>query len=371
MQLLRLVANQVKVAAPLPFNVRDEHGNLLLAAGQVIASEPQLQALLSRGIHADVEEVRAAAAGRPIKPQLPTLFARWLRLFWGLDALSRHPLEAEDFLPDCQSLGDELMALVEQQPDVAIYLMLRQEGRHLRMYGLTHAVFAAALCLLVSRRLSWEAARQRSLVMAALTMNITVFELQANYAVHGRLSAEMREQLHGHPDAAVARLRAAGVDDEDWLRAIAEHHEHVDGRGYPRGLVEVGEAAQLLSLVDVFLAKISRREGRPVVDVREAERQAYGKWPGSPLVAALVKEIGIYPPGELVCLVNGERAVVAYRAANMQTPRVMALTDRRGAALPQALPRDCARPEYAIRGIETDRQLLAQLPPERIYGLLT
>lgn len=370
MQLLRLVASQLKVGAPLPFNVRDEHAHLLLAAGQVIRSEQQLQALLGRGLHVDAEEARAVAAGRSVKPLTPSLYARWGRLLWNLDALARLPAGADSFIADCDALGDELQALVAKQPDVAIYQMLRQEGRPLRMYGLSHAVLAAALCQLLSARLQWPEPTQRSLVMAALTMNLTLFSLQGDYAVYGRLSDEKRAELREHPDAAVALLRAAGVSDEVWLRAVAEHHEHVDGQGYPRGLKDVSEAAQLLRLVDVFLAKITRRESRPALDVRDAERQAFNEFPGSPLVAALVKELGIYPPGEWVVLANGERALVARRGASMQTPLVMVLTDRRGAAIPQAQSRDCARPEYAIRGIEPDRQLLAQVPLERIYGPL-
>ena len=262
--------------------MRDEHGHLLLAAGQVIHGDTQLQTLLSRGIHADVEEIKALAAGRKVEPQAPTLFARWMRSFWSLDALSRLPADPDHFLPACTELGDGVAALVRQEPDVAIYQMLRQEAHHLRMYGLTHAVLSAALCLLVSARLQWSEAAQRSLLMAALTMNITVLELQARYAVYGRLTADLREELERHPDDAVTRLRSAGVTDEDWLRSVAEHHEHVDGKGYPRRLREVSEAAQLLRLVDVFLAKISRREGRPAIDVREAERHAYHEWPGQP-----------------------------------------------------------------------------------------
>lgn len=371
MQLLRLVSSHVKVGAPLPFNVRDEHGNLLLAAGQVIDSERQLQALLSRGIHADVEEIKALAAGRKVKPLPPTLFARWQRCFWNLDALARPDMPLQDLKAACEELGDTLIALVRQEPDVAIYQMLRQEPHHLRMYGLTHAVFAAALCLLISSRLQWPASEQRSLVLAALTMNLTALDLQARFAVYGRLNPEQRDELRGHPDGAAARLAAAGVSDALWLRTVTEHHEHLDGKGYPRGISEVSEAAQLLRLSDVFLAKISRREGRPAIDVREAERHAYAEWPGSQIVAALVKEFGIYPPGELVFLANGERAVVSRRGASMQTPQVAALTDKRGIPSHQAVRRDTAQAEFAIKGLEADKTLVARVPLERVYGLLS
>ena len=43
-----------------------------------------------------------------------------------------------------------LQSLVEQQPDVALYLMLRQDAHPLRMYGLTHAIYAAALAWMLA-----------------------------------------------------------------------------------------------------------------------------------------------------------------------------------------------------------------------------
>lgn len=371
MQLLKLLASQIKVGAPLPFNVRDEHGHLLLAASQVIRSDRQLEALLARGIHADVEEIKALAAGRQVEPQPATLFARWGRCYWGLDALGREPLPPEEFRSTCEELGDAVQALVTQEPDVALYLMLRQEAHHLRMYGLTHSVFAGALVWLLAGRLQWPAERQRSALMAALTMNLACLDLQGRFAVFGRLNPEQRDALRSHPDAAVERLRAAGIADETWLRAVAEHHEHADGKGYPRGLTEVSEVAQLLRLTDVFLAKISRREGRPAQDLREAQRQAYAEYPNSPLVVALIRELGPLPPGELVQLVGGERAVVIRRGATPQTPLVVTLTDRHGMPVQTSIKRDTAEREWAFKSLETDPQLVARLPPERVYGLLT
>lgn len=370
MQLLKLVSRQIKLGSPLPFNVRDEHGHLLLAAGQVIHGERMLDALMARGIHADVEEIKALAAGRQVEAQRPTLFARWGRCYWNLDALARAAMPPEDFSAALTELGDGLAELVEQQPDVAVYLMLRQECHSLRMYGLTHAVHAAALVLLLARRLQWTPERQRSAQMAALTMNLACLDLQAGFAVYGRLSQEQRDELRLHPDAAVARLREAGIADAEWLRAVAEHHEHSDGKGYPRGLVEVGETAQLLRLVDVFLAKISRRESRPPLDLREAERQAFAEYPSSPLVTALIRELGPLPPGEVVQLASGERGVVVHRGARPQAPLVATITDRRGIPCQTTARRDTSDPAFAFKALESDRQLVARLAPERVYGLM-
>ncbi|MDM4767602.1 HD domain-containing phosphohydrolase [Pelomonas sp. SE-A7] len=370
MQLLKLVASQVKVGETLPFNVRDEQGSLLLACGQLIFSQGQLEALFARGIFADVEEIKALAAGRKVEAKPPGLFVRWNQIYWSLDSLARPDLDPAALREGCERLGDELEAMLKLDADVAIYQMMRQEQHQLRMYGLTHAVFSGALCQLVAARMGWDESRQRSAMMAALTMNLTAFDLQARFAVHGRLTQEQRDELRQHPISAVTRLQAAGISDAEWLQAVLEHHEHADGAGYPRGITVVSELAQLLRLVDVFLAKISRRESRPPMDCKEAARQAYAQWPGHPMVATLIKEFGLYPPGELVDLASGEKAVVIRRGSTLQTPLAATLTDKHGLPSTQTFKRDTGQAGFAIKAVETDKGLAARVPLERLYGLI-
>lgn len=345
MQLLRLVSKQVKVGEPLPFNVREESGGLLLACGQVVRSDVQLELLLERGMFADVEEIKALAAGRKVDAIAPSIFARWKRVTWALELLLKAVSVEAGFLAACDELTDELMALVAQDADIAVYQSVRQESHQLRNYGLMHAIHVAVLVLLLSQRLGWAPARVRSVVQAALTMNLSIIELQGSYAVYGRLTAEQRDGLRRHPDDAAAKLRAAGVSDEDWLQAVAQHHERADGQGYPLGLPAsaIGEPAQLLRMADVFMAKLSRRESRPPMDAKEAERQAYAESAGSPMAAVLVKEIGVFPPGEMVSLANGEKGVVIRRGATLQTPLVATLTDKKGVPTVNTVKRDTSQ----------------------------
>jgi hypothetical protein len=72
MQLLPLadLSHALAPGQPLPFNVRDGQGHLLLAAGYLIDSETTLSALLERGIFVDAQE--AAATGiRPAQAPAP------------------------------------------------------------------------------------------------------------------------------------------------------------------------------------------------------------------------------------------------------------------------------------------------------------
>jgi hypothetical protein len=54
----------------------------------------------------------------------------------------------------------------------------------------------------------------------------------------------------------------------------------------------------------------------------------------------------------------------------MQTPQVLTLTDRRGIPTLQSQRLDCAKPDFAIKGLEPDKQLVLRVPLERVYGLL-
>ena len=77
--LLRSVVDQIQVGAPLPFGVRDEQGQLLLAKGRVVANESQRQILIERGLYVDHDEAASdeEAAGADGAKRKTTLFDLW------------------------------------------------------------------------------------------------------------------------------------------------------------------------------------------------------------------------------------------------------------------------------------------------------
>lgn len=373
LRLLRLVQNQVQVGQPLPFGVRDEHGKLLLARGQVIQDQDQLDALLERGAYVDAEELRKAKGGKSddAPARALTLFDSWEQMIWRLDRLLRG-IGDPGFPQRADELARAFVALVQRDPDIAIYFAVRQDPRRLALYGLTHSLHTALACLLVAQRMNMEEASQLSLLKAAMTMNLAIVELQGRLAAHGnRPTEQQRQTLAAHPQAAALALAAAGVTDEDWLAAVAMHHERPDGRGYPNGVALTHPLGAMLRKTDVFMAKISPRAQRPAQTVQEAERQLFAEEGGSPFAAALVKEFGIHPPGAFVQLKSGEAAVVVRRGATVGTPLVAAITNRDGMPIVDTVRRDTARPEFAIAGPARDQRAVLRVPPERLFGLVS
>lgn len=379
MKLLRLPRSKVRLGEPLPWNVRDESTRLLLSRGHIVESEEQLDALLTRGAFVDIEEARAVAhladlaekerANISALKRPENLFSLWDQSAEEMYKLMAKLPEAPPSLVQLTDFATRLIDLVDQDVDMALYHMVRQESAHLYYYGYNHAIHASVLCLLMARRLQWPQARILSLVHAALTMNMPILQLQGVMAEQDEPMRESQKtQIHAHPELAVQWLTEAGVTDSDWLTAIAQHHEHADGNGYPQGRTDLTDLAVALRVADVFTSKISPRKLRAALPIQEAARQLFREDHGGPLSSAVIKEFGLYPPGEVVKLSSGEIGVVMRRTDSVKCPIVASITDDKGHPTVHTVQRDTSQVQYAIVGPVADKTLVARMPPERIYG---
>jgi HD-GYP domain-containing protein (c-di-GMP phosphodiesterase class II) len=376
MAWVKMDRHVVQFGMPSPLEVRDAEGHLLLARGAVIENDEQLASLLAHGAMVDSGEAKAVLAalngGRsePVEARPTSLFGLWDQLRWRLERIVKGIAEDGNFASRLDELAQHLVLLTEKDADIGIFLSVRQDTRKLSGYGLSHAVFSAMICFLMAQRMGWTRERSLRLVKAALTMNMSVFELQGRLAAQGvPMLAEQRAVLHEHPLESVRMLREAGIADEEWLTAVEQHHEWSDGTGYPKALTDMSEMARALKYADVFMAKISPKAIRPPLPVQEAARQLFKLDGGGAMAMAIIKEFGIYPPGELVKLKTGELAVVTRRTASANTPIASSITDRTGVPVLNIVRRDTSRPEHAITGLVADKSLLERVPPERLYGL--
>jgi HD-GYP domain-containing protein (c-di-GMP phosphodiesterase class II) len=360
--------------------VRDETGHLLLTKGHVIDTEHQLELLLERGAFVDVEEIRASAHENQTSSPAnlaarPNLFGLWEQTAQALKTLLTQAVTrsrtdvVNDFGPQLDQFAAHILELVNCNPDIAIYLSVRQDHAQAFYYGYAHAVHTAVLCLLLARHLHWPQDRVLTLLKAALTMNLSILDLQGEMASQDvPVRDRQRAEIHSHPQKTVALLQQLGVNDTDWLQAVAQHHEHLDGTGYPAGCINMAEMALALRVCDVFMAKISPRLLRPALAPQEAVRQLYREDQGGPLSTAIIKEFGIYPPGEFVKLASGELGIVVQRTANARAPIVASITDTAGRPVAKTARHDTGQAAFAIVGTASDPAMLARLPPERLYG---
>lgn len=375
MQVLRLPRSKVQLGAPLPWNVRDANGVLLLSKGYVVREAQQLDELLERGAFVDIEEVRAAAQAQAPEPPkvlaLPNLFTLWDQQAKNLRDLCQ-PQFRHDFIAQLQIYAGQLVRLLDLQIDIGLYHAVRQENQPLFYYGYNHAIHTAVLCVLLARHIKWPAPDIHSLLMAALTMNLSILELQGEMAAQEvPMRDAQKKEIMAHPEQAVALLQVMGVAETRWLTAVAQHHEHVDGSGYPSGCQNPTEMAIALRVCDVFMAKISSRAVREALTPQEAVRQLYREDHGGPMSTAVVKQFGIFPPGDFVRLASGELGIVVQRTANSRAPIVAVVTDTQGRPSTKTIRRDSGQAAFAITGNVVDKAFLKRLPPQRLFGFAT
>ncbi|HTX63109.1 MAG TPA: diguanylate cyclase [Acidimicrobiales bacterium] len=103
----------------------------------------------------------------------------------------------------------------------------------------------------------------------------------------GALTPEEWELVRVHPEKGRLVVALAGLDDV--ADVILQHHERVDGGGYPRGLRgdEIRIEARVLSVCDTFAAMRAARPYRPALSRTQA-RAALRELRGTQLSAAIV-----------------------------------------------------------------------------------
>jgi hypothetical protein len=291
---LTVVRSRLAVGRPLPFNVRDTDHRVLLAQGQVIATQAELDTLLRSGALVDMRELMTPAQ-RIARAPHEALPALWQRSLSELAlVLSGNP--DAHFIAALNAATVPAMALIERDPELALQQVLQVGDPPLARYGLDHALDTAIASVLVARRLGWSETDAQRAFKAALTMNLSMLELQGQLATQAEApSPEQRDAVHAHPWFSTRLLELAGVTDPDWLDAVATHHEALDGAGYPASQRLPTELAALIRRADIYLAKRSARLGRPAMSSEQAAQAMRALDPKHEMTATLVDAFGERP----------------------------------------------------------------------------
>ena len=164
------------------------------------------------------------------------------------------------------------------------------------------------------------------------------------------MSDTQRGMMRDHPERAAALLEEIGVDDPMWLHAVRHHHSAPSGPMAGRSAEET--IARLIRRADRYAARLSPRKTRPASSATAAAQVALLDEGGHTDEAgqALIRTLGLYPPGVWVKLHCGEIAMVVRRTAIAKAPIVVSLVGRSG--MPLAVPalRNTRLPDYAVTG---------------------
>lgn len=362
MSLRKIRVGELPLGQALPWSLYSQRGNLLLPAGSELP-QADLAALVELGLYLDP---------LPLWQQPPqTTLQTVLHLTHRLAELLAAPERCPDLGASLHAMAAQLLQAAASHPDALMASVVLHGGGPLTA---RHSINCAAVLACVLQAMPQDAEQGRALLCAALSMNIGLHELHEVLASQGSpLSAPQQGVVGHHPLAGVDRLRQLGVNDAAWLRAVIEHHEAVDGSGYPYGLrgQQMGSLAQLLGLADVFCARVAERAYRRAVNARIVLRDLLierGRRFDALQAAYFIRALGIYPVGTVVLLANGEQGVVSAHGSQVDAPQVHVLRGAHGAYLQPPQPRATDSMATAIVDTVAPGELGCEIDLAAIWG---
>ena len=274
----------------------------------------------------------------PLSHQAPDeeyedLLGLWSDLESGLSVLLAQPRQVQDFPAKVRQFDRWLQDLAAHDIDAALYLMFQLASTSTVGYSASHALVCSTLCHLIARELALPLRERNALVRAALTMNIGMTALQDELATQReRPSAAQQEAIHTHPLQSQLILERLYVSDHLWLDVVGQHHTRLNERRPLAEMEDVERLSRILGTIDRYAAMISPRQSRPGRSALDSVRALVG--PGidqrDEVGFALVRSVGLCPPGTLVRLDNGDTAIVLRRGEKPNLPLVASLVDHHG-----------------------------------------
>jgi putative nucleotidyltransferase with HDIG domain len=139
-------------------------------------------------------------------------------------------------------------------------------------YTAGHQQRVAQLARAIARELGMPEAEIHSLYLASIVHDLGKIHIPAEIlSKPGRLSPIEYELIKTHATAGFDLLKAV---DFPWpiAQIVSQHHERLDGSGYPHGLAgdEILPHARIMAVADVVEAMASHRPYRPALGIATA-----------------------------------------------------------------------------------------------------
>lgn len=242
------------------------------------------------------------------------------------DIQESNSLNLEEVSPTVQLLTESVIA----NPSALMWLLrMRSENTMV----VAHALKVAVYMMTLGRHMGFARAQLTELGFIGLLLDIGKLEIDPEIlGKPEKLSDEEEALMQQHVDMSLKILESSQTLGQNIYLGIIEHHERLDGTGYPNGLKgnAISIFGRIAAVADSFAAMTSARSydiTRSSFDAMKelfkmAEHQLH-----APLVEEFVQAVGIFPVGSMVELSTAEVAIVLeHNRVRRLEPKVLVLT---------------------------------------------
>lgn len=157
-----------------------------------------------------------------------------------------------------KSDGQTLVSVLQQvplNPAIAFKLTVMRETN---MDLFKRSIFVALVSIYIGMKVHMDRSQLKDIATAALLHDIGLLHVDPKLLERGyRMSESERRHLYVHSVTAWMILKACPEYKKRVLDAVLQHHEHLDGSGYPRGLKsgEIGQFAQIIAVAEIVASR--------------------------------------------------------------------------------------------------------------------
>ncbi len=227
-----------------------------------------------------------------------------------------------------------------RNPDASVWLT-RIQAKHAETAQ--HSLNVAALSIVMAKSLSMSNREMEDIGICAMLHDVGKMSISNEVlAKEGPLNAEelaevQRHTLYGRDILMSTKSVMSGAAD-----VAHSHHERVDGQGYPRKLSEdsIPVFAKIVSIAEAYDTMTNRQPYRDAISPSKALQELYAKRGtqfDEDFVIRFIDAIGIFPPGSIVEMLNGEVGIVLSNTNDKLRPRVIMILDAIGEPMAQRI----------------------------------
>jgi putative nucleotidyltransferase with HDIG domain len=179
-----------------------------------------------------------------------------------------------------------------------------------------HALNVSVLAVMLGKKAKLSPAELKPLGMGALFHDVGKSRIDKKVLKKvAPLNRAETAVMQLHPHYGMEILTKCGIKDDAVLRIVMEHHEFISGQGYPAGLKgdKISKPARILRIVDSYDNLCNHPDPKKRMTPYEALSHIYTKQQTQidlELFSVFIRSMGIYPPGTVVKLSNGETGII-------------------------------------------------------------
>jgi len=196
--------------------------------------------------------------------------------------------------------------------DVAVQLMntrIEQEDT------LFHSLNVSVLSMMLGKEYGFDSESLRVLGLGALFHDVGKNSIPMNIIGRKNLSSPERRFMRLHPKYGVDILSKVAGFPPEAVTLVYQHHERSDGQGYPLGLQneKIALFAKIASIVNTYdnhCNKLDYQESLTPYEALAYMFSVQSEMFDKDLLSLFIHCLGVYPPGTIVKLSNGNVGMV-------------------------------------------------------------